>query len=74
MKIKFRGNDVEYLNDMLKDKNYDLLIGTDANGNDIYENDLLENEDGNLFRATLKFEAVEIEPEENLQNYCLVEN
>lgn len=73
LKIKFRGEDVEVLNSLVGSKNYDLLLGYDSEGNEVYEGDVIEDEDGEEYQIVRSFRRIAIDPEENLRNYTVKE-
>ena len=52
--IKLRGTDTEFLNELLKDKKFDLLVGHDKFGNEIYEGDRVYSESGEVYTVQLQ--------------------
>ena len=57
MKLKIRGKDYDFINDFLSDKEVDILIGKDVDGNEVYTGDtVVDTENGGEYRADLSLD------------------
>lgn len=54
MKLKkFRGKNADFINSLLENENLDMFVGTDRNGKEIYENDLVVDEKGEVYKVVV---------------------
>lgn len=70
MKLKIRGAD-DYLNYALGDRDWEVYVGKDRDGNDIYTGDIVLDEACEEYRVDLKVNFKYIPMAENLLNYRL---
>ena len=72
MKLKIRGAD-DFLNYALEDKDFEILVGYDSGGNEVYTGDIIFDDEGNEFKVGLSLELNYLSKMQNLSNFRLKE-
>ena len=74
MKLKIRGKDYDFINDFLSDKEVDILIGKDVDGNEVYTGDTVtDTQNGGEYRAELSLDLNFLPFESCISNFKLKE-
>ena len=74
MHIKLRGYDADFINDYLSGKDYDLMVGKDCAGNEIFTGDIVTNvESGGDYVAQMSLDLYFLPFDENISNFKLKE-
>ena len=74
MKLKIRGKDYDFINDFLSDKEVDILIGKDVDGNEVYTGDtVVDTENGGEYRADLSLDLNYLPFDSCISNFRLVD-
>lgn len=74
MKItKVRGEDAEWLNSILRGKNVEFLVGHDRDGAEVYEDDIVTDDDGTRYMVHLRPHLEHITFDRDLKCYTLEE-
>ena len=74
MKLKIRGQDYDFINDFLSDKEVDILIGKDVEGNEVYTGDtVIDTQNGGEYRADLSLDLNYLPFDSCISNFKLKE-
>ena len=69
--LKLRGRDADFCNEIVKEKFFDLFVGYDADGNEVFEGDTIVDGEGNEYKVSLAIKINYVPCSENLLNYRL---
>ena len=74
MKLKVRGYDAEFLNTCLQWREYDLLVGYDESGKEVYTGDtVIDPENGGEYKVELSLDLHYLPFDSCISNYKLKE-
>ena len=74
MKVKLRGYDSEMINSLLDNRDYDLLVGYDADGREVYTGDIVvDTQNGGEYKIFMSMDLKYLPFEANISNFKLKE-
>ena len=74
MKVKLRGYDSELINSLLDNRDYDLLVGYDADGKEVYTGDIVvDTQNGGEYKIFMSMDLNYLPFEANISNFKLKE-
>ena len=74
MKLKVRGYEAEFLNDYMQGRDYDIFVGKDADGREVYTGDtVIDTQNGGEYRVALDLDLDFLPFESCISNFRLVD-
>ncbi len=72
MKIKLRGKDSEFLNNLLEDREFDIYVGKDADGKEVFTGDtVVDTQNGGEYKVYLSMDLDYLPFSSNISNFKL---